>query len=289
MKYFVCTLVISAGLLVTGCTGLTTSLSKDSPHPYMQGEQQEDTLQSVKRMIPEEDRPISFLFVQEAAGGTLNREKDGSYTLALKDVIPYTIYFSDRPYTIAGHVPMRQFIDGFNWGPKVPPNGAIVITEGKKEQDTLIARFLSPRYNEQTKTLSYTVRPLEDYNGEGLAYYHARRDASLPEVFGPVSLYIDDCPDTKCGCGFTYWDNEGRHDGRKDLRWGTCWDWKSCSCKPCNGNPEQRTKKACREWACRLPIPWCTEISYHCQDSNLYYFMCDRCPNYRSSRTDQNQ
>ena len=66
----------------------------------------------------------SFTFVQEAANGTFVKNEDGNYTLTLLDVVPYTMYYSDRPEQIAGFTPMERFIAGFNWR---CPNAALSL------------------------------------------------------------------------------------------------------------------------------------------------------------------
>ncbi|MBN2570265.1 MAG: hypothetical protein JXB42_12620 [Deltaproteobacteria bacterium] len=174
---------------------------------------------------------VNYMFVQEAASGTLEPQADGSYRLELKGVVPFTIYFSDRPATIAGNVDMKDFIDKFDWGPDIPPNAAIVLYDANEAEDTLIAQLLSPAYDKETAVLSYTVKPLKNYTGDGLAYHFARQDASLPASFSKVSLYIDDCPDTHCPC-MTYRGDSTLHEVGT-IRMGRCFDFPH-GCEVCH-------------------------------------------------------
>ena len=188
---------------------------------------------------------VSYLFVQEAAGGTLDASSDGTYTLQMNGVFPYTVYFSDRPQTIAGSVPMQTFIDGFAWDAGDPPNASIVVADADESEDILIARLTSPVYDSTAMTLSYGVQPLEDYQGDGLAYYHSGSDESIPESFGAVSLYIDDCSDHYGDCWIVPDSPSGGCEGEQkvgSMRYGRCYHFPSC--KPCHSQDTYRRECA---------------------------------------------
>ena len=55
----------------------------------------------------------TFIFIQEGTGGTFVKDESGNYTLTITGVVPYTIYFSDRPERVVGFAPMDKFLDGF--------------------------------------------------------------------------------------------------------------------------------------------------------------------------------
>jgi len=113
-----------------------------------------------------------FLFVQSAKAFTY---ADGK--LSLHGVSPHTIYFSDRPARIAGHVTVQEYID---WGrdaedsfTKDPPNATLSIIAGDEARN--IVMVLKDAQLEGD-TLNYQVRILE---GE------------MPEGGGVNSLFID--------------------------------------------------------------------------------------------------
>jgi hypothetical protein len=138
----------------------------------------------------------SNIFLQEGASGTFIQDESGNYTLTISNVIPYTIYFSDRPGKDSGFVPLDKFIAGFNWDPANPPNAAIIIREGDEEEDAVIAQLTSPYYDETNQTLVYSCKVLSEYQArsERLQEMSQLADTSIPESFGPVLLVIDDCP-----------------------------------------------------------------------------------------------
>jgi hypothetical protein len=58
------------------------------------------------------------LYAQTAAGMAY---EDGQLTL--NGIAPTTLYFSDRPQRITGHVPTEEFLDFHALGPKPSPLG----------------------------------------------------------------------------------------------------------------------------------------------------------------------
>ncbi len=113
-----------------------------------------------------------FLFVQSAKSFTF---ADGK--LSLHGVSPHTIYFSDRPDRVAGHVTVKEFID---WGrdakdsfTKDPPNGTLSIIAGDEAKN--IVMVLKDAQLEGD-TLSFKIRILE---------------GKMPKAGGVNSLFID--------------------------------------------------------------------------------------------------
>ena len=142
-----------------------------------------------------------FLFVQVADSGTLVPIAGASnhYLLTLKGVAPQTVYFSDRPARLAGHVTTDAFLKGLGFLEKNPPNAAIEVEQAKEDEDTIVVELRHPVYDGAKATLQYDVTILPDARG-GLAYYDAKRDNKLPRTFGNVSLFIDDCPPAQVTC-----------------------------------------------------------------------------------------
>jgi hypothetical protein len=134
----------------------------------------------------------SFTFVQEAANGTFVKNEDGNYTLTLLDVVPYTMYFSDRPEQITGFTPMERFIAGFNWR---CPNAALSLRDADENEDkgTVILAISSPRYDNQTGTLIYTARILKDLVSDRFSNHISRADAGIPENLGRAELFLGGC------------------------------------------------------------------------------------------------
>ena len=71
---------------------------------------------------------VEEMFVQIARGVTSNQS-----TLTLQDVSPSTLYFSDRPERVVGHMTTGQFVEqwaeGPNSFPEDPPNAVLSYVE----------------------------------------------------------------------------------------------------------------------------------------------------------------
>ncbi len=187
---------------------------------------------------PDADRAY-FLFVQTFSAGTLQpHDTDAElYTLTLTGAAAQTVYFSDRPERIVGTVPTPQFLEGLGFTPANPPNAALV-TQTDAGEDIVVVELLNPLYTEGSGsngavTLTYDVRILADYEGDGLAHLAERQDdALLPESFGAASLFIDECSDENIECfqsGFA-----GSKIGTIDSV-SFCWHFGDACCKPCSG------------------------------------------------------
>ena len=163
----------------------------------------------------------SYLFVQNAASGTFVNDGNGSYTLTLKGVSPQTIYFSDRPVRDAGQVAMQQFLDSGCFNGDNPPNTAIDLLGADEAHDVVVVELRNPLYNAGTATLQYTARILKDAN-HSIESFNTRRDDSIPESFGGVALFIDDCSDKTVQCG----DKEGVEAG--EVKCCTCYHILGC-------------------------------------------------------------
>ena len=105
-----------------------------------------------------EDGEVEFLFVQSAVRATL-----GSGQLLLKGVSPSTIYFSDRPERITGHIHTPAFVQAWDTGGEesfkaVPPNATISIVTGPVPQE-IVVELMNPRLNGDE--LMYEVVVLE--------------------------------------------------------------------------------------------------------------------------------
>ena len=126
-----------------------------------------------KQMIEELEAEES-MFVQTARGMT----SDGK-TLTLNEVTPSTLYFSDRPKRIVGHMTTADFVDlwaeGDNSFEEDPPNAVLAFLEpGDQAPEDAVVVIQQPRLEDGH--LSYSIETLE---------------GTVPTQTGPVTLFID--------------------------------------------------------------------------------------------------
>jgi len=115
------------------------------------------------------------MFVQTAQG----IDSDGK-TLTLRGITPSTLYFSDRPERVVGHLTTSDFVDlwaiGDNSFESDPPNAVLAFLEpGADVPDDVVVVLKEPELS-GTGELSYAIEVLE---------------GTVPAKTGPVSLFID--------------------------------------------------------------------------------------------------
>jgi len=184
--------------------GIVELVTVESEKETMEETTEEESMEKPKVEEPakEETAPVELLFVQMATSGTFTKTDDG-YSLVLDGVNPQTIYFSDRPNRITGHITTEDFVN--NWGlgnnsfESDPPNAAITILGADETEDTIIVELTNPVFNSEMRKLQYTVQILED-TSDGLSHYTEHVDESLPESFGHVAVFIDDAFGFSCDC-----------------------------------------------------------------------------------------
>ncbi len=128
---------------------------------------------SDKQMIEELEAEQS-MFVQTAKSIT----SDGA-TLTLKEITPSTLYFSDRPQRIVGHMATTDFVElwaeGANSFEEDPPNAVLAFLEpGDQVPEDAVVVIREPRLEDGQ--LSYSIDAL---------------DGTVPAQAGPVTLFID--------------------------------------------------------------------------------------------------
>ena len=126
-----------------------------------------------KKMIEELEAEQS-MFVQTARGAT----SDGT-NLTLNGVTPSTLYFSDRPQRVVGHMATSDFVqlwsEGDNSFEEDPPNAVLAFLEpGDDAPEDAVVVIQEPRL--ENGNLTYSIQPLE---------------GGLPAQTGPVTLFID--------------------------------------------------------------------------------------------------
>jgi hypothetical protein len=114
------------------------------------------------------------MFVQTAGA----MSSDGE-TLTLDEVTPSTVYFSDRPQRIVGHMGTDDFVnlwgEGDNSFETDPPNAVLSFLEpGDHVPREVVVVIQDPHLDDGQ--LSYSVETLE---------------GALPAQAGPVTLFID--------------------------------------------------------------------------------------------------
>ena len=130
--------------------------------------------QMTEEQMVEELEAEQSMFVQTARAIT----SDGT-SMTLKDVTPSTLYFSDRPKRIVGHMSTVDFVDlwaeGDNSFEEDPPNAVLAFLEpGAEAPEDAVVVIQQPRL--ENGELSYSIKTLE---------------GTVPTQTGPVTLFID--------------------------------------------------------------------------------------------------
>lgn len=82
----------------------------------------------------------NVLFVMVAKEGDIRAtSQEGSYKLTLKNLNPSTIYFTNRPTRISGHLATKKLIQQWKIGTfkQTPPNAILVVVPFNEETDEL--------------------------------------------------------------------------------------------------------------------------------------------------------
>lgn len=117
---------------------------------------------------------IEAMFVQTATSAVGQRGR-----LTLRGLAPSTLYFSDRPQRVVGHISNRQFVDlwgeGDNSFREDPPNAVLAfLEEGDRRPEDVVVTLREPSL--VGDELTYDIQVLE---------------SSLPAKAGPCTLFID--------------------------------------------------------------------------------------------------
>ena len=119
------------------------------------------------------DKKVQMLFVQSAKGASLDGGK-----LTLNGVSPTTVYFSDRPNRIAGHVATPEMIplwgEGKNSFTKDPPNATLSVFAKDGTVANVVVELKNPKLT-----------------GDQLVYDVKVLQGKLPAAGEAASLFID--------------------------------------------------------------------------------------------------
>ena len=120
-----------------------------------------------------ESKATQFLFVQSAKSMSFSNG-----VLTLSDVAPMTVFFSDRPKRLAGHMRTSSFLShwktGANSFKNSPPNATLSVFSLDAPLAEVVVELSQPRLE-----------------GDKLAYKAKVLSGELPEKGGESSLFID--------------------------------------------------------------------------------------------------
>ncbi len=125
-------------------------------------------------MTTAEPALIEEMFVHVARGA---QSADGMLTLT--GVAPTTLYFSDRPEHVVGHMTNEQFVDQWTVGDNSfasdPPNAVLSFVEtGDDRPDDCVVVLTNPQLD-----------------GDSIRYAIEVLEGSVPESTGACTLFID--------------------------------------------------------------------------------------------------
>lgn len=120
----------------------------------------------------------SFMFVQTSEDIKVDFK---ALTLRLVNINPQTLYFSDRPNRIAGHLKMNEYLE--EWTTEAgkdnlasdPPNATLSVYEPGNPDNTIVVIEIS--------------NPVVD--GQDLVYNYKIIDGTIPAAGGASAIFID--------------------------------------------------------------------------------------------------
>ena len=119
-----------------------------------------------------------FMFVQTSDDMKVD---DAARTLRLVNVGQQTVYFSDRPVRLAGHLTMSDYLkewtkaEGNDNFTKDPPNATLSVFEpGQPDNTVAVVEISHPKVE-----------------GSDIIYTYKLLDGKLPQKGGATSLFID--------------------------------------------------------------------------------------------------
>lgn len=122
------------------------------------------------------DETPSFMFVQTADNVVIDQD---AKTFRMVGVSPQTLYFSDRPNRLAGHIPMDAYLREWSEGPQDfdndPPNATLSVYESDQDSNEIVVvELLDPAVE-----------------GEDLIYRYNIVEGEMPAGGGAAALFVD--------------------------------------------------------------------------------------------------
>jgi hypothetical protein len=142
---------------------------------------------------------IEALFVQTAHDVSYD---DGQLTL--HTVAPTTLFFSDRPDRVTGHISSQEFVDSWDKGENsfasIPPNAVLSIFHRDGVSDVVV-ELMNPALT-----------------GNEITYAIEILDGEMPAAGGPSALFIDTVGRPMSPVSGAGMHRRGRRRGRRDDR-----------------------------------------------------------------------
>lgn len=161
----------------------------------------------------------TMLYIQSFQAGSVVPKDgaDGRYTLTLESGLGHTVFFSDRPDRIFGSMPSPRFLAELGFPADNPPNAALVVDVADGQTEVAVLELFDPTYDEASRTATYEVAVLAEWEREGgqsddATFSESTADlADLLPTFGAAHLFIDDYTSAQAvgvcysaGCGACY-------------------------------------------------------------------------------------
>ena len=107
--------------------------------------------------------PVSVSYVQNATSATLIPGAGNLYTLRLKNVTPFVLYFSDRPNRAIGQMKNALFLQKWQQGqnsfkndaPNAELNGLILDKHHHTQFSNFVVELAAPNYDAKHGTFNY--------------------------------------------------------------------------------------------------------------------------------------
>ena len=102
-------------------------------------------------------------------------------TLRLVNVSQQTVYFSDRPVRVAGHMPLSVYLG--EWKPSAGPDNF-----GANPPNAMLSVY-EPGHDKNTLAVVEISHPVMD--GKDLVYKYKLVEGTMPKAGGAAALFID--------------------------------------------------------------------------------------------------
>jgi len=229
---------LAAAAFAGAAGGRETTEAQGAATPSVRGTPR--ALPAPKASFPKGATDATYMFVQGFEKGALAPKVGSadSFALTLSGGLGHTVGFSDRPKRSFGVLPTKRFLASFPFGPKNPPNAALVMETGAEQEAIAVVELTNPAYDEATHTATYDATVRADYQQLGISFQETPKTAAgVPSQFGPTSVFIDDCPNEAMICttpdAYLLCENFGSIDV------GYCWHYFPPGCQPCRDYSSQ--------------------------------------------------
>lgn len=139
---------------------------------------------------------VSFLYVEDAASGTLTGSDDQHLRLTLKNVRDYVTSFTDRPIRASAAISAQAFYDAW---PKAFATSApnVVVSHhvpGSLQPQNIVLTLSNPQYDAKKHSVSFdAVRILQDTPALTVSGYQSPTVKAIPtpKKFTDVAVFFD--------------------------------------------------------------------------------------------------